>query len=142
MKILIRFLSLQLLFLFNPLNTEAQLVLIVKNIQEIKGNIIYGIYDVPEYYLSYDKQLLVDTVEVISDNQKLIFDSIPPGVYGISLFQDLDSDGEMDKNFIGYPLEPFGFSNNLRPVFRAPHFEEAAVTYDGKYLEVEIYLID
>jgi uncharacterized protein (DUF2141 family) len=142
MKILIHLLALQLLFLFNPLNSKAQLVLIVKNIQEVKGNIIYGVYDVPEYFLSYDKQLLVDTVAVTNDNQKIIFDSLPPGVYGISIFQDLNEDGEMEKNFIGYPLEPYGFSNNLRPVLKAPRFKEAALDYDGEYLEVEIYLID
>ena len=141
MKRIFRFFIFQLLLL-NAINTEAQLVVVVKNIQEIKGNIIYGIYDKAEYFLSYDKQFMVDTIPVTGNNQKLIFDSIPPGIYGISLFQDLNSDGEMEKNFIGYPLEPFGFSQNIRPVFRAPRFKDAAVSYTGEYLELEIYLID
>ncbi len=37
--------------------------------------------------------------------------TLPPGEYVFSLYQDLDSDGKLDTNFIGIPREPVGISN-------------------------------
>ena len=35
-----------------------------------------------------------------------------PGRYGIKMFHDVDGDGEMGTNIVGFPTEPFGFSND------------------------------
>lgn len=37
--------------------------------------------------------------------------TLPPGEYVISLYQDLNSNGKLDANFIGIPKEPVGISN-------------------------------
>ncbi len=37
--------------------------------------------------------------------------SLPPGEYVFSLYQDLNSNGKLDTNFIGIPREPVGISN-------------------------------
>jgi uncharacterized protein (DUF2141 family) len=49
-----------------------------------------------------------------------------PGRYGVRLFHDLDSDGELDANLMGLPVEPFGFSNDAPIRFGPPSFDEAA----------------
>ena len=49
-----------------------------------------------------------------------------PGRYGIKLFHDVDSDGTMDTNIVGYPTEPFGFSNDAPARFGPPAFADAA----------------
>jgi len=36
---------------------------------------------------------------------------LPPGEYVFSLYQDLNSNGKLDTNFIGIPREPVGISN-------------------------------
>jgi hypothetical protein len=35
-------------------------------------------------------------------------------------------------SFVGYPLEGYGFSNNVNPQFKAPGFDECKFHYDGK----------
>lgn len=37
--------------------------------------------------------------------------TLPPGEYVFSLYQDLNSNGKLDTNFIGIPREPVGISN-------------------------------
>jgi uncharacterized protein (DUF2141 family) len=37
--------------------------------------------------------------------------ALPPGEYVFSLYQDLNSNGKLDTNFIGIPREPVGISN-------------------------------
>jgi uncharacterized protein (DUF2141 family) len=49
-----------------------------------------------------------------------------PGRYGIKMFQDVDSDGAMSTNIVGFPTEPIGFSNDAPLRFGPPSFADAA----------------
>lgn len=49
-----------------------------------------------------------------------------PGRYGIKVFHDADGDGKMGTNMIGFPTEPFGFSNDAPVSFGPPDFAAAA----------------
>lgn len=62
---------------------------------------------------------------------KCFFGNLPAGTYAVTLFHDENGDGKFNSNFFGYPLEGFGFSNNVNPTVRAPSFDETAVQYDG-----------
>jgi uncharacterized protein (DUF2141 family) len=39
--------------------------------------------------------------------------NVKPGSYSIAVFHDINGNGELDRNFIGLPSEPYGFSNNV-----------------------------
>lgn len=56
----------------------------------------------------------------------------PAGDYAVTLFHDENKNGKFDSNFIGYPLEGYGFSNNVVPKFKAPTYDECKFQYDGK----------
>lgn len=62
-----------------------------------------------------------------------VFDELAPGRYAIAASQDLNGNEKTDTNFVGKPKEPWGVSNDVRPTFRAPRFDEAAfsVPADG-----------
>jgi uncharacterized protein (DUF2141 family) len=49
-----------------------------------------------------------------------------PGRYGVKLFHDVNGDGKMDTNIVGFPTEPFGFSNNAPVRLGPPNFADAA----------------
>lgn len=40
---------------------------------------------------------------------------VPAGEYALVVYQDENGNGRLDKNFIGIPIEPLGFSNDYRP---------------------------
>ena len=45
----------------------------------------------------------------------------------MALIQDLNGNEDLDFNFIGFPKEPYAFSNNPGIWYRAPTFEECAI---------------
>ncbi len=53
---------------------------------------------------------------------------LPEGPLAISLFQDTNANGRLDKNGMGMPTEPYGFSNNAAGNFGPPTFEQAVFT--------------
>jgi uncharacterized protein (DUF2141 family) len=56
------------------------------------------------------------------------FKDLPPGQYAAVVFQDFNGNGKLDKNFLGIPKEPYGFSNDARGSAGPPKFSDAAVT--------------
>jgi len=52
--------------------------------------------------------------------------NVKPGSYAIAVFHDTNGNGKLDRNFIGLPSEPYGFSNDVgRRV--APNFDAARI---------------
>ena len=54
--------------------------------------------------------------------------NIPPGEYGLMVYQDVNSNDRTDSNFLGIPREPYGFSRNARPFLSKPGFDEVKFT--------------
>lgn len=54
---------------------------------------------------------------------------MPTGIYGLALFQDLNGDEKMNKNFLGIPTEPYAFSNNAPATFGPPKWKEAVFEF-------------
>src|SRR5229473_8126093 len=55
---------------------------------------------------------------------QVVFGDLPEGVYAISVRHDENSNGKLDKNFVGIPKEGYGASNNAAKKRRAPKFDE------------------
>ena len=53
------------------------------------------------------------------------FENLPPGDYAIAAFQDVNENGVLDKNALGIPTEPYGFSNDARGWFGPPSWQAA-----------------
>ena len=64
----------------------------------------------------------------ISGTMQIVFKDIPPGEYAISVIHDANSNGKLDKNFLGIPREGFGFSNDAMGSFGPPEYTEAKVS--------------
>jgi uncharacterized protein (DUF2141 family) len=62
-------------------------------------------------------------VKVKDFKAECTFSDIPLGTYSVKAFHDLDGDEQLDKGLFGIPLEPYGFSNNVRGTFGPPSYE-------------------
>jgi outer membrane protein len=51
----------------------------------------------------------------VNDTAPFIIEDLPPDEYALLVFLDENDDKKIDKNFIGIPLEPVGFSNRYMP---------------------------
>ena len=111
---------------FMTINTSTELHLSLGNIRQAKGYLYVAVYDSEANFLNPDK--MVDKKIVAVGNTgtvDIVFQNLPAGVYAVSCFHDLNGNGKLDTNLLGIPTEPYGFSNNARPKFRAPHWDEA-----------------
>ena len=54
------------------------------------------------------------------------------GQYVFAAFQDLNGNGKLDRNLLGVPTEPYGFTERPATKWRAPAFTEVATTVGGR----------
>ena len=103
-----------------------ELHLSLANVREAKGSIYIAVYANEADFLNPDKIIAKKIVPVTSAGAiDVTFQGLKAGAYAVSCFHDLNDNGQLDTNMFGAPLEPYGFSNNARPPFRAPNWEEA-----------------
>jgi len=60
-----------------------------------------------------------------------VFTEVPAAKYVVTILHDLNSNDELDKNKIGIPKEPLGFSNGARILFGPPKYDDAEFAFDG-----------
>lgn len=94
----------------------------------------------------FPEEVLADSVKRVAapsvDKHRAtcVFEGVGAGTYAIAVLQDLNDSNSLDKNRLGIPKEPLGFSNNAKIRFRAPTFDEAKFEFDGtaKTLDVSV----
>lgn len=102
-----------------------QLTLRIEGVRSDQGVLRIGVFDRSGSFPSAGR---VAGVEVMAQRGYVIVEipGLEPGEYAIALYHDEDGDGEFDTNFLGLPLEGYGFSNDAPVSFGPPDFEEAA----------------
>jgi uncharacterized protein (DUF2141 family) len=61
-----------------------------------------------------------------------------PGRYAIAAFHDENSNGRMDRNFLGIPTEGTAASNDATGRLGPPHFNDAAFVFSGGTLSLNM----
>lgn len=59
------------------------------------------------------------------------FSELPAGSFVIAAYHDLNNDGKLNRNLFGVPVEPYAFSGKPDSKWRAPKWEEIAITTKG-----------
>lgn len=144
MKYLILNLILALVLIPSPsavFAREYNLELTVNGVKEIKGDMSVALYDSGTHFPSNTNYVFAQKIPIVDSVFKFTFTKIPAGNYAIAIYQDLDRNGELNKNWMGVPKEPYGFSNDVRKRMGPPDFEDAAFSLTSDS-EITIQLID
>ena len=104
----------------------------VVNVQVGKGFLEIVLHDSATSYQEAD-QIPFRSISVPADREimTLRIEGVPHGRYAFIVYQDVNDNDEIDSNFIGYPKEPFGFSNNPRIRFGPPGFRKTSFEVTG-----------
>jgi uncharacterized protein (DUF2141 family) len=98
----------------------------VHGITETKGDVLVAVFNQKGLWL---KQSLISKKIAASTNKVVVlFEGLPEGDYAVSAVHDLNSNGHLDRNPIGMPTEPYGFSNDATGNFGPPSFDSAKIT--------------
>jgi uncharacterized protein (DUF2141 family) len=79
----------------------------------------------------FTKAAKTTTAKITNQQAVCEFSAVVPGDYAISAFQDENSNGKLDRNFIGMPKEGVGASNDAKGSFGPPKFDDARFSYKG-----------
>lgn len=136
MNILILYLSFLTSFFGND---NPQLTIHVQNIKSLKGEIIIGVFNTDKDFLKDGVAIKNYTITVDKATETIVIKDLPKGEYAVSLYHDENSDKECNRNFLGIPKEAYGFSNNVKPKFSAPSYEDCKFTLaENKVLDIAL----
>jgi uncharacterized protein (DUF2141 family) len=106
----------------------ASLTIHVENVLPVGGILRLGLYDAARYPDDNSKPIASADVPAIGGETVVTLHAVPPGVYAIQTFQDVNSNDKMDTTWVGLPLEPFGFSQDAKPFLSKPSFDAVKFT--------------
>ena len=133
-----KILTLALLLFFSGEKNHS-LSINISGIKEIKGNLYIAIFRPVDSFPVFGRQFKGLVKQVKGTSQIITFDELPPGIYSIAVYHDINKNKVLDKNLLGIPTEIYGFSNNARRTFSAPSFQEAMVILN-KDMKISIQL--
>jgi uncharacterized protein (DUF2141 family) len=121
---------------------DGTLRVVATNVKSDQGSIVVWVYDNADSWLGdgWRTQKVTAVAGNRKDDSVTVELDLPPGGYALSVFQDLENDGKLARNFIGIPKEPAGMSNNLRPKFGPPRYKDAKFTIRDAPVEQRIEL--
>jgi uncharacterized protein (DUF2141 family) len=105
----------------------ARLRVEVLGVRSRAGRIVLAVYDNADAF-PHREQALASVAVAPSGNPTVVeVPGLPEGRYAVVAYHDADGDGSLDTNIVGYPSEPFGFSNDAKlEMFGPPDFDACA----------------
>lgn len=121
----ISFLKILLFLLFPAMTLNAQNVEVnITGIRTEKGQIVIGVFKDEDSFKKEKSFLEKRFVKNgISNGEMRVQFGLEPGIYGLSLMDDENSNGKMEYRFPGIPKEGFGFSDYYHTGFTRPKFD-------------------
>lgn len=117
---------------------DVALRLEIRNVTVGQGQILVGVCLEHEFLRA---NCAFQTAVPVTANPQVVMvpaDSLPPGRYAVQVAYDKNVNGQLDRNALGIPVEPVGFSNGAVGRFGPPSFGQAAVRYAGAPLALAI----
>lgn len=106
-----------------PAAHAATLTIRAEGVASAQGMIYAGVCDT-----SFDERTCPyrDREAARAGTVELRVRNVKPGSYSIAVFHDTNGNGKLDRNFLGLPGEPYGFSNDVGRR-GPPNFEAARI---------------
>ncbi|MGE0638520.1 MAG: DUF2141 domain-containing protein [Bacteroidia bacterium] len=117
------------------------LTLIIKNLASATAPVIVGLYNSKKNFLKVEGRLKEYKFTPSGTTLTTQITDLDYGEFAMAIYQDEDSNGEINKNMIGVPTEGYAFSNNYKPRVKAPSFSDCMFVYDSSTNTVTMNMI-
>ena len=122
--------------------SNGTLTVTIINFRNNLGQVSVALYNKGEAFpKSPDKALKIVYAPIRGKKAVVVFESLPPGEYAISVFHDENKNGKMDTYFFGIPKEGVGASNDARGHLGPPHYKDAKFNLSGSIRSMSINLV-
>ena len=117
----------------------AELRVTVRGVKSAEGDVKVALYATPKAFNERQRTFGASSPATPGE-VVVVFRDLPPGRYGLAVLNDLNSNGEMDNNLLGFPQEPFGFGNDAKINLAPPAFADMTVTVGNGVTETVVNL--
>ena len=112
---------------------------VVSNLSPATGTVEVSLFDTAESFL---KEPYLQESGVVGEDGifETEFVGLTEGEYAVVVVHDANDNEKLDNGFLGFGGEKYGYSNNLKPWFGRPGFEEAkiAVSLPETLIEIDL----
>ena len=115
-----------LLYIFQA-DTGDLLITFNKTLNQ--GNLIVYIYNQAEGFPTQPDKAYRKVVFECKQISKITISHLPKGTYAIMVIHDRNSNGKMDRNWLGLPAEPYALSGHPKFRFEPPTFEDTKFAF-------------
>lgn len=113
----------------------------ISGLRSDKGQMLCALFSSAEAFPTQADKAVARLTAKISERQaNCDFVGVGPGTYAVSVVHDENSNGKLDRNFIGIPREGVGASNDAKGHMGPPRFSAASFPYRGGRLDLKIHV--
>jgi uncharacterized protein (DUF2141 family) len=102
----------------------------VTGFQNDNGFAMVSLHNSEEKFSGKEKAFRDVKITIKDKKATCEFKDIPKGTYAVRAYHDENANGKLDKNFLGFPKEPYGISNNAKSKTGAPKYEKAKFDFN------------
>ena len=103
-----------------------ELTVRVNGLSNDKGRVAVALFASAADFPDQKRALAGKLIKIEDKRARVTFGGLKPGLYAVAVLHDENENAKMDFNFLGMPLEGYGFSNDASGVLGPPSFEAAA----------------
>ncbi len=121
---------------------QTQLAVEISGVNTPQGQVCLNLFDSSHGFPSNrDEAVQTQCIAMVDDTPLVAtFENLNPGNYAVSVFHDANGDNEFNRNFVGMPVEGFGFSRNPTALTGPPAFGDVMVLVAGAETRIAVEL--
>lgn len=111
---------------FRPMREDGggKLTLRFEGIEKAGGTVRLAMYSSQSQFMVEEKAVLYNFKADKKGSVEATIENLPIGSHGFAVFLDENNNLKLDKNLVGVPTEPYGFSKIPPSKWRLPSWEE------------------
>ena len=112
----------------------------VSELKNDRGRVAIALFSSADDFPDQKKALAGKLARIEQGRAAVTFSDVRPGIYAVAVLHDENQNDKMDFNFLGMPLEGYGFSNDAAAMFGPPSFDAAAFKLSPRasYIPIKI----
>jgi uncharacterized protein (DUF2141 family) len=103
----------------------------ISNLRSADAPVVIGIYEDNKHFLKPEGRLVEYRFTPHATSLTVQISDQHYGEYAIAVYQDENNSGKMDRNMLGLPTEGWCLSNNFRPKYKTPTYQDCKFDYSN-----------
>lgn len=114
-------------------NPRTNITIKIKGLKNNSGTVKLALCNSLENYNNHKAPFMGFNLPINNNQVEITLTDLPVGFYAVKAFHDENNNNDLDTNFLGIPVEDYGFSNNASGIFGPPSWNKAKMMIKDKY---------